>query len=231
MEQDQDLYEIDDILMRAGGLLGVIVMLAAMMFYWAPEPGPPVMKGLVAIAVLAPLGLLGAGFAMRRREKQVVAIRDLLRQQAELHVPPLLANSDFERGDLDRAVRFLNNRGLDHYVWDRGSDTIRDARLQSRHLHVEVCDACGVKIALDVPLAFHKLPTCTHCGDPISAEALLERKREAIDGLRAEYRFEDASDIRPGPSKDFSMLTFVLLLCFFWPGAIYYAWHQWEGEL
>jgi hypothetical protein len=230
MERERDLYRIDDVLLRSAGfgvLFAGVVIVAAI-----SKNDPDAVSAripLMALAVLAPVALLSAGFSMRRREERVVAVWELLRQQAELHVPPLLDNSDFERADLEHAVRFLNNRGLDHYVWDRQSDTIRDARLQARHLHVEVCDACGVKIALDVPLAFAELPTCTHCGDPISAESLQDRKRETIDALRAEHRFEDASKV--GPDKDFSMPTFLLLLCLFWPGAIFYAWHKWEGEL
>jgi hypothetical protein len=224
---ERDLYKIDDILLRAGGL-SILLVIAGLTAVFS-SGGPSLSQTpLVAIAVLAPVGLLLAGSSMRRREKQIVAIWELLRQNAEIQVPPLVANSDFARADLDRAVRFLNNRGLDHYIWDRESDTIRDARLQTRHLHVEVCDACGVKIALDVPVAFHELPTCTHCGDPISAEALQERKREAIDALRAEHRVENASGI--GLAEDFSIPVFLLLLCVFWPGAIFYAWHKWQGE-
>ena len=232
MGRPQNLYRIDDLLLKAAavcvvlGFVGGSALLAALQ----PENGRNLAWALAPLA-LAPVGLLALGLLMRRRERRVAAIWDLLRQEPALRVQPLLENSDFERADLEHAVRFLNNRGLDHYVWDRGTDTIQDARLRTKHLHVEECDACGVKIALDVPLLYAKLPTCTHCGDPLSPEALGERRRDAIDALRAEHRFEDASasGVRHF-SQDFSPLVFFFLLCLFWPAAFFYAWSKWEGH-
>ena len=205
--------------------LVLIVLLAVLSDGGALGPGQVM---LASIALFTPVALLVAGFSMRRRERQIMAIWELLRQEAEIHVPPLLENSDFERDDLDRAIRFLNNRGLDHYVWDRESDIIRDSKLLGRHLHVEDCDACGVKISLDVPLAYRKLPTCPYCGDPVSAEALAERKRETVDALRAEHRPRNTARSSPFPA-DFSMPIFLLLLVVCWPFAIFYAWAKWQG--
>ncbi len=231
MGRPQNLYRIDDLLLKAAAVSVLLTFVGGSALLAALEPDDGVTLALVlAPLALAPIGLLALGLGMRRRERRVGAIWDLLRQEPALRVKPLLENSDFERADLEHAVRFLNNRGLDHYVWDRETDTIQDATLRTKHLHVEECDACGVKIALDVPLLYAKLPTCTHCGDPLSPEAIGERRREAIDALRAEHRFQDASANVRHFSADFSPLVFFFLLCLFWPGALFYAWSKWEGH-
>jgi hypothetical protein len=178
------------------------------------------------------VSLLWAGFSFRRREKRIFAIWSLLKRNAEISAPGLLANSDFERPHLEHAVRFLNNRGLGHYVWDRETDTILDARLQSSLLHVEKCDACGASIALDVPVAFREVPRCPHCDDPVSVESLEERRDAAIEALREEHRARrDGSGSGSGARGSFSPVIFLLLLFAFWPAALVYAWFKWQGKL
>jgi hypothetical protein len=237
----RDLYRIDDLLLRAGtwASLGVLAAAVGVVLVGLSEGsvhgGDPGLAALgrhgpkLLLAALGPVVLLGSGFAMRRRERQVHAIWTLLERNAEISVSALLANSDFQRSDLERAVRFLNNRGLGHYVWDRGSDTIQDGRLGSTSLHFEKCDACGAEVSLAVPVAFHEVPRCPYCHDPVAFEGLEERRREAIEALRAEHRPE-RSPAGPafGLAPDFSALTFFLLLFGFWPAAFFYLWLKWR---
>lgn len=236
-----NLYRIDDVLLRAGGValllavvatgLVIVVGLAtgssdggdpglAALAHYAPLLGP---------AALCPVALLGLGVAFRRRQNQTLAIWNLLRQNAELQVAPLIANSDFRREDLERTVRFLNNRGLDHYVWDRESDTIQDARLRAQQLHIEKCDECGASVSLRIPVAFTEVPRCPFCHDPVSAESLDERRRETIERLRAEHRPERERSTS-GFTSPFSLALFVLLLFAFWPAGLVYAWFKWQAR-
>lgn len=224
-----NLYRIDDLLLR----VGAVALLPALALFGAAVGGGAGGNGpWLAGLSLCPVALLVAGFGLRRREKQIVAVWNLLQQNAEIAVPGLLANSDFEREDLERAVRFLNNRGLDHYVWDRESDTIQDARLRSLHLHVEKCDACGGSIQLEVPVAFREVPRCPYCDDPVSFEVLEERRREALESLRAEGRPPPRkTGSLAGFPEGFNPVVFLVLLVVCWPAAIAYAWLKWQGSL
>ena len=239
----RNLYRIDDILLRAGGAALLLVLAAAALVIvtglavGSPDGRDPGLAALarygpqLGLAALCPVALLSAGVALRRRESRINAIWNLLKQSAELSVPELLGNSDFERADLERAVRFLNNRGLDHYFWDRDADAIQDGRLRSQHLHLEKCDECGASISLRVPIAFTEAPRCPFCHDPVSAESLEEQRREAIEALRAEHRRE-RSKHEPVASLGtaFSPVLFLVLLCTFWPAALVYAWLKWQRE-
>ncbi len=239
-----NLYRIDDVLLRAGGASLLLVLAAAAIVVVAGLTAEPTIDGrapgwaavarhgpLLALASLGPAALLGAGFTVRRREKRMFAIWTLLKRNAEIHVPGLLANSDFERRDLERAVRFLNNRGFGHYVWNRNTDTIQDAYLQSAYLQVDKCDACGAAVPLDVPISSREIPRCPFCHDPVSAEGLWERRREAIETLRAEGRpASGPRGYRPEAMPTFSVALFLLLLFAFWPAALVYAWCKWQGR-
>lgn len=234
-----NLYRIDDVLLRAGAwcLLVVLALAAGVAATGLATASTGDGSGaalaalarhapLLALASLCPVALLGAGASVRRRERRIVAIWNLLKRNAEIHAPALLANSDFERRDLEQAVRFLNNRGLGHYVWDAKADTIQDAYLRSAVLHADKCDTCGAAVALDLPIASREIPRCPYCHDPISCDGLEERRREAIETLRAEHR--PASGPRSVPT--FSVPLFLLLIVAFWPAALVYAWGKWQGR-
>jgi hypothetical protein len=120
-------------------------------------------------------------------------------------------------------VRLLNNRGLGHYVWDRGAGIVQDGRLRTIQLHVEKCEACGGSVSLEVPIGFSKVPSCPYCGDPVSIDALEARRHEALEELRIEDR--DGS-WRSGSTVPFSIPLFVLLILTFWPAGLAYAWYR-----
>jgi hypothetical protein len=245
-DRRQGLYRIDDVLLRAGGvvMLGVLLALGVVFLIGlatgtgqGAEPGWEALARVapqLVLAGLCPVALLGTGYAIRRRDQRTVAVWNLLRKNAEIHVPALLAHSDFARRDLDRAIRVLNNRGLGHYVWDRKSDKIQDGRLRSLQIHVEACDVCGAAVSLEIPIAFSEIPRCPYCHDPVAVETLEKRRREAIDALREEHRDEsrrsrvspgaETSVCAPAAERPFSLPLFLVLLFCFWPAAVLYAW-------
>jgi hypothetical protein len=244
--ESDNLYRIDGILLRAGAVtLALVIGVTALAglsvatsdissergLGWGMVLGGACLLGLLW---LCPIGLIGAGFTMRRREKRIFAIWQLLKRSGEIPVRALLADSDFERRDLERAVRFLNTRGLGHYVWDRESDVVRDARLDCSTLYFEECDSCGAEISLEIPVTTHHVPRCPFCHDPVCVEGLEERRRKALEAVRLSERPERI-EVRvveklPTPGSDFSLPLFLLLLVGFWPAALGYACLKWRGS-
>ena len=241
----RNLYHIDDVLISGGGLVAVAVLVFAA---WtaltglaeSPVPGREAMlrslvreAGPLLFGAFGSIALLSSGFVMRRRERRIEAIWRLLGRHAELDVRDLLANSNFRPEELERAVRYLNDNGLGHYVWDRESDVIQDGRLRSLQLHVEKCEVCSAAVSLQVPLAFREIPECPYYGDPVSEEALEAQRRKALDGVRAEHRdgvWEAQAQVAIEEGRPFSMPVFVLLLLACWPAALVYALYKARGR-
>lgn len=232
-----NLYRMDDVLIRTGRLALLVAIGAAGVAVAFVESETRAGVGRVALGlvgdhpglVLAAFGLpvvaLAVGLRIRRRERRVLQVWQLLRQRAWVDVPELIANSHFTRPELESAVRLLNTRALGHWVWDRSSDTILDGRLHTMHRHVEECDACGGKVSLDVPLIARSAPACPYCGDPVATDDLADRRRDAIEALRAEHapRKPDA-----GLGVPFSIPVFLVLLFVCWPLAVGYAWWRYQ---
>ena len=240
--QDTNFYRIDDVLIRAG-IIGLVVLLAAggigvfsvlgVSMDGTPSPGtgpsPSGKHVLVYLGLLVcPVVSLRIGLNIQKQERRILAIWELLKQHAQISVPDLLANSDFSIDDVDRAVKMLNTRGLGHYVWDRKAGTLQDGRLRSTHMHVEKCDACGGSISISVPIGFTSIPACPYCGDPVSTDALEERRTEMLDALRPKPAPETSKlEIFAVP---FSIPVFGILALVFWPAALAYAMWKYRSE-
>ena len=232
---EKNLYRVDDVLLRAGGigLLGVLAVGVCGVLIALAEADPhapgvlPRWVGDYGLAyfgaLLCPLVALRTGFVIRRREERSAAIWRLLQQNAELSVENLVGNSDFDLADVERTVKLLNNRGLGHYVWDRRAGKVQDGRLRTMQLHVDKCEACGGSVSLEVPIGFSEVPACPYCGDPVSVDALESRRHEALDELRVDER--GSSWIR-GSKVPFSIPLFVVLMMAFWPAGLIYAWYK-----
>ncbi len=230
---ETNFYRIDDVLLRAGSIglvtvLGIgVCWVLVTMAEGAPNAERAVLRlvhdqGLAfGVAAAFPFAALRIGFVVRGREKKIAAIWKLLQRNAQLSVGDLLANSDFDARDVDRAIRVLNNRGLGHYVWNRRDGMIQDGRLRTLQLHVEKCDACGASVSLEVPIGFSEVPACPFCDDPVAVESLEARRHEALEAMRAEHRPRRVEDLSSVP---FSIPLFLLLVFVFWPAALLYAW-------
>lgn len=238
--RDHDFYRMDDILLRIGATGFILLLLAgglgilyAQTLAQDPSYPPDYAYSLIGQYALLYLGLLAcAGFTLRlgwkirQRERRIGALWKLMQRNAQVYVPDLIANSDFEIEDLERGVKMLNTRGLGHYVWDRKTSTIQDGRLRTMQVHVEKCEMCGSSVALQVPIGFTQVPICPYCNDPVSVSALEERRHDMLQTLYAEHAPEQA------PWQTFatriSIPTFAILFFAFWPAALVYVWYRYH---
>jgi len=227
-----NLLRIDDILLRAGGvacllwLLGAAISLALV--------SNDAIQGWSAIAwtalsTSAPIGLLVAGFKLRRRERRAWALHRLVDDHVELSASDLLRDSDFTRATLDRAIRDLNNAGAAYLVWDRKSDVIQDGRLRSTRVEIEDCPSCGAKVSVTLRVGDVAGARCPYCHDPFGVERHNEEKAQLIDELDTDPAITSA---RNRTHSSFSIPIFAILTLFFWPLGIGYALWKWQaGEL
>ncbi|MFO0690472.1 MAG: hypothetical protein U0900_17350 [Myxococcota bacterium] len=226
--QEPNLLTIDDVLIRAAKIASFVVLAGIVLAVALPAElrGPGWVWALgLAVAATAPVGLAMGGFAFRERERRALALMRLLDRQVELVAADLLANSDLTRDTLETAIRDLNSTGTRHLVWDRRTGLVQDGRLRQARLHIEKCQACGVKIALDVPLDAAAEARCPSCDAPIDAREIDEEKQAVIEALG--HRADPPLECPAPEPRTFSLPLFCLLLVLAWPLALLYAARHW----
>lgn len=225
-----NLLRIDDLLLRASGMMGLAWMFGTAVWLAVrahPESSAAVegTAWVVALAGTAPFGAFIAGRRVRRRERRAWALHKLIDDHVEIAADDLLRDSDFTTETLDRAIRDLNNAGAAFIVWDRKNGLVQDGRLRSARIVLDACDACGAGVSMKVALSEASAVRCPWCGDPIASAAhLVEEKTRLIEELDT-----DPETAARNPSSDFSVWLFVLLTLVFWPLGVGYAlwkWHQ-----
>lgn len=227
-----NLLRIDDVLLRAGGIacllwcLGAVIALGFVLNDALPASRA---LGLVVLGASAPIGLLVAGFKVRRRENRAWALHRLVDDHVELSASDLLRDSDFTQASLDRAIRDLNNAGAAYLIWDRKADVIQDGRLRTTKVEIEDCPSCGAKVSVTLRVGDVAGARCPYCHDPFGAERHNEEKAQLIDALDTDPEITSA---RNRSDSSFSIPIFAILTLFFWPLGIGYALWKWQaGEL
>ena len=104
---------------------------------------------------------------------------------------------------------------------------IQDGRLRSEQVQVEDCDACGAKVSMNVRIGEIASARCPYCHDLLGAERLMEEKAQLIDELDTDPELMSARNKTP---TDFSVGIFVVLILFFWPLGIAYAFWKWRAN-
>ncbi len=227
-----NLLKIDDVLIRFGSLAGLAwifgsLLALALTLNEAIDAAQSTMA--VVLGASAPLGLLVAGFKIRRRERRAWALHRLVDDHVEISVSDLLRDSDFTAASLERAIRDLNNAGAAFLVWDRKADVVQDGRLRSTRVEVEDCGSCGAKVSLTLRVGDIASTRCPYCHDLLGTDRHMEEKAQLIDELDTDPAVVSA---RNRGESDFSIPIFAILTLLFWPLGIGYAFWKWQsGQL
>ena len=224
-----NLLKIDDLLLRAGAMLGLAWLLGSAVGIALELNTSGVGAGtisLVLAAALAPIGLMVAGFRLRGREHRAWALHRLVDDHVEIPASELLRDSDFTAASLERAIRDLNNAGVAFIVWDRDADVVQDGRLRTTRVEVEDCGSCGAKVSLTLRLGDLSSARCPYCHDPLAMELLSEEKARLIDELDTD---PVAASHRLRGASGFSLWIFLVLTFVFWPAGVAYALWHWRA--
>ncbi|MCK5813473.1 MAG: hypothetical protein KAH03_04410 [Cocleimonas sp.] len=213
----KNIYTIDNWLINTGRILFIIFFIstcsrASTQHYDWVSP---------ALGLFIAIGLLIVGNIIRRREKKIIAVWNILEHSTEVSAQELMQQTGFNTLFIEDALRLINGRGHTYYIWDKEQDKIIDGRLRTAVITDVKCENCGAKISEITRLDTHKSPNCTYCGEAVSAKKINKLKSEAMDKIR---------DSTPrNNSKGFSLWVFILLLIIFWPAAVAYA--LWKSSL
>jgi len=226
---ERNLFRLDDTLIKGAAILGGLVLLVLAAVASAVATGEARMGGgawlATGMAVLAPVGLLAAGLALRRRERRALAVLRVLERQVVVAADDLLHSFQLTRVSLAQAIRDVNDAGLAFLVWDTNTDQVQDGRLRKSVLQFEKCGSCGAGISQEVPLHdFSQAGDCPHCGCAISPEDIAEARESLLREVQQQNRRDQPTCEKP----DFSIATFTLLALLCWPLAIIYVARRWK---
>lgn len=159
--------------------------------------------------------LLGIGLYYRSKEKKIISIWDALDRSGEAKVKDLSVSLGLSSDFILKHLKEINAQRNAYFVYDSDHDKIVDGKLMAEYVIVATCTGCGNNINQRVSLHFSKLPTCKYCGTTISIDDLNKLKHEVLSR-------REVSGNATVAGGNFSVGVFVLLLIFFWPGAIAY---------
>lgn len=232
-----NIYRIDDALIRAGFLFGIIALIAA--FNLPTSAGgrvPATVMVLLPLFVAAPVFMLIAGYAVRRRERRLLEIWRLLKEHGEMPVADLRDMSGYSRRELRKAVSLLNRKIAAGLTWDQGGDTIRHVSLGPRETlaYSQRCASCGASVSIEI--AAHSKAdelNCPYCQGSLDGREISKLQNELL-AREARGRNPEPAPIylsmpatAPRPSaKRFNLGLFIFLLFIFWPAAVIYAIHR-----
>jgi len=175
------------------------------------ENGFPIKRTLITFGAL---GLWITGIYFRRKEKKVIKVWDALEMSGEAKVTDLSHSLGLPRAEILASLQEINAQPGVYYAFDSRSDKIMDGRLMTEFVVNNTCHNCGRDYALSINLSLAKPPACTHCGTPAESQVFNDYKQDILSTRQQlETQTEESS---------FNTGVFILLLFFFWPGAIFY---------
>ncbi|HAA13173.1 MAG TPA: hypothetical protein DCE41_16375 [Cytophagales bacterium] len=180
------------------------------------ENGFPIKRTIITFGAL---GLWLVGINFRRKEKKIIQIWDALEISGEAKVTDLSNSLGLTRNFILESIQEINAQPGVYYAFDKGSDKIMDGRLMTEFVVNNKCHNCGREYGLTINLSLATPPACTHCGTPAESQVFNNYKQEILNTrTKLETQTEEST---------FNTGVFILLLFFFWPGAIiYYIRHK-----
>lgn len=222
---EQNIYRIDDLLIRSGWLAALFALIASMFAITIIRHGS--VFGLMALLMLCPIALLIPGYSIRRKEQRILAIKRLLQHSPQIHMDKLAQNSGFSQAEIKEAISVLNTKGFGFYTLNKQTGVISDGRLHSEFLGINQCPTCGAGINIKLSVAMDKSPVCPYCQTAIPADTVNKLKLDALEFIsKSNARSSAPGSEHPNlrsKEKRFSLFLFLLLLFTFWPAALWYV--------
>ena len=172
---------------------------------------PPLLRPIIGISGLI---LLIIGIVFRKKENKIHSIWDALEKTSEGKVRDLAVSLGLSRKFILDNLKHINAQQGAYYVYISANDTIMDGELLEEHIISIQCSGCGNNINKKVSLTVLEELHCPYCAAAIPVGELSK--------LRSKIVQENKPWIQPASNAGMSIPIFIILLIFFWPGAIIY---------
>jgi hypothetical protein len=181
------------------------------------KPSTPWIRATMAINGIL---LLVVGIYYRKKENKIIAVWNAIEMSGEAKVDDLVNSLGIERDFILANLKWINAQHSALYILDQSSNKIIDGRLNKEYPVTIECENCGAKSEERISLAVLRSPKCIYCGSVLTTPEHFEELKNKILGKSKHQEFQHQSV----PTKaGFNVGLFIVLLVFFWPGAIYYA--------
>ena len=219
--QKVNIYRSDDILLLIGKILTYILILPilATAVKLSSDKADISTAAALVIMIITPSAFIISGRIIRRQEEKIIALHRILTDNPEVYIQDILNSTAMTRDEIRKKIIILNSRGFGFYVFEPESDSILNSRLRTRNIIIEKCPGCGNIINRKIPLNLSEIPLCPYCNNPIDITYLNDEKKRIIDSIVSR---ETAREIIHEEKKDINIAVLILLVLFFWPGAIIY---------
>lgn len=169
------------------------------------------------IITLSGIFMLIFGTIIRKKETKLITVWDALEKTSQLKVSDLMVSIGSSRDFILNNLKEINAQSGAYYVYISEKDSIVDGKLMQEHAVSLQCPGCGTHVNVQTSLAQLDKLSCNYCGAAVPAEHLAKLRTQILDDLETERKI-----LLEENKKAISLPTFILLLIFFWPGAIVY---------
>ncbi|MFK7888167.1 MAG: hypothetical protein AB8G16_15005 [Gammaproteobacteria bacterium] len=219
-----NLYRIDDTLIRGGYIAMVVAFVFAGRLITESYFGFSRWLMFFVVA-LAPVAMLWIGYAIRRRENRILDVGRVLARHHTVPIRDLCEMSGFSPERLREAVAVLNRKLAAGLSWQEEHGLVTRFEMQSLGSlsHAQRCESCGASVTVDVDASTSAADLrCTYCHGALDGQHISTLQMQLRQPKIQTFAAVPAAPAKAAP-KRFSMLVFVLLAVFFWPGAVIYA--------
>jgi len=218
-----NLYRSDDILLILGKVFAFLLfvpILFTTIYLFMDDMVNFNTPGLVAdlIMISTPVFLIIMGKRIRKEEEKVLAVWNILVDNPEVFIGDIESSTHLNKTEIIDILKTINMRRIGYYVYDHDSDSIINGRLRRQNIVIKSCPGCGQMINQSIPMNLSCIPKCPYCNNPIDIDYLNNEKNKIIDEIINESRESEYTVEK----RKFSIFVVILLLIFFWPGAIIY---------
>ena len=223
-----NLYRIDEVLIKTAliFLVGALFGGSALVQKLGQSILAPVAWMLL---ILAPIVLFAMGYAIRKREKQIVGIHRLVNEHGEMPVADLVRMTGFSPRQLHNAVALLNRKSVAGLVWDEHTDSIRHISLGTRKTltHSQKCGSCGAAVNVEISSLSRAMAlACPYCNGALDSRQIstLQNELHLQEGRQYHQKAPLAFTSRPrSQGKPFNWVLFIFLMMFIWPVGVFYV--------
>ena len=124
--------------------------------------------------------MLFSGILIRKKEKKLIAIWDMVEKGKEVSVHDLVVSIGVSREFIHKNLKVLNSIEGISFIYRSESDKIICGSLAAEFIVESDCESCGYHANLAINLDFYKVPSCPSCGMAVSADQINKIKADIL---------------------------------------------------
>jgi hypothetical protein len=226
--REKNIYDADSYLNKAGWALLLFSLFVGLAYlprlFHATSGGLKfyLISAGFLIAVAGAVTLLIVAAFIRRDERRIIALWDILEKNFEVDVRDLTNSTSYTQREIERAIPLINAQPGAYFVLDRGKGRIVDGRLRIRSRVSDSCPSCGSHFSQELIADLSEGSSCPYCKAGLDTSGHAENKAALLNKLGAEREAPRHLEKK----SSFNVGLMIALSLFFPPGALVYFFYS-----